>query len=209
MNWSFPLFCGASTQQKRSNWPKRLSRWWLEPSQWHFKTIDTVLGWSLKFHLIVGDKVVIPQDIGKRYPISEPPRDQGTRSGFSRQGWQFLRVLLRFLLVSILRSVGMCPFKLSCFNSPGFDYGPYDWDGHLHHQQVNRPRQTQRPQRRCQQQPSKQKGRRHESYALSNMKTFANTAHLKTTMGTGWIMGWPTDVCQRLQTGRLCYGPSS
>jgi hypothetical protein len=31
---------------------------------------------------MVGDKVVTPQDIGKRYPMPQPSTDQGTRSAF-------------------------------------------------------------------------------------------------------------------------------
>ena len=114
-----------------------------------------------------------PQDIGKRCPHASTIY----RPRYPTQSWQLLRILLRFLLVSILRyaSVGMCPLKqlsLSCFISPWFDDDPFDWDGRLRHQRVNRPRRTQRPQRRCQQRPSKQKGWRHESYRQCNMKTF-------------------------------------
>jgi hypothetical protein len=76
----------------------------------------------------------------------------------------------------------MCPLKqlsLSCFISPWFGEDPFDWDGCLRHQRVNRPRRTQRPQRRCQQRPSKQKGWRHESYRQCNMKTFRRISKLR------------------------------
>lgn len=83
-------------------------------------------------------------------------------SGFC---WSLSYVMLQ--LVCVHSSV-----SLSCFISPWFDDDPFDWDGRLRHQRVNRPRRTQRPQRRCQQRPSKQKGWRHESYRQCNMKTF-------------------------------------